>query len=78
MQSNVQHGGSRQARTDYAVHHPTANQFPPHTTNVSPLSSGAYTVPNNQGASPMWYPRDCWVSYMVGDELHLTIVLKRT
>jgi len=78
MQPNVQYSSSRQAGTDYAVYHPTANQFPPHTTNVSPLPSGAYTAPNNQGASPMWYLRDCWVSYMVEDELHLTIALKRT
>jgi hypothetical protein len=77
MQPNVQYD-TRQAGTDYAVYHPTANQFSSHATSVSALPSGAYAAPNNQGASPMWYPRDCWVSYMVEDELHLTIALKRT
>ena len=67
--SNVGQGGNNLG----SQHDFTANQFPDPTV---PLS-GAYTAPNNQGAFPVWRLHNVWVSYVMQDELHVTIAFTR-
>jgi len=83
MKPNVQYasGSVGQAEANnagYERYEPATDQFPRHTMNFSSLPPGAYTTPNNQGASPIWRVSDYWVSHASQDELHLTIALKRS
>jgi len=77
---NVQYasGSVGQAEANNAGYEPATEQLPRHTMNFSSLPPGAYTTPNNQGASPIWRVSDSWVSHASQDELHLTIALKRS
>jgi hypothetical protein len=71
--SNVGHGEANY-RSQY---HFTANQLSDPTMPFPYLVSGAYTAPNNQGAFPVWRLHNVWVSYVVQDELHVTIAFRR-
>ncbi|KAF8470389.1 hypothetical protein DFH94DRAFT_208371 [Russula ochroleuca] len=52
MMPNVQYDNVGQSRVNYAVNDFAADQFPNPAILLSPLLSGAYSVPNNQGAFP--------------------------
>jgi hypothetical protein len=77
MKPNVQYDNVGQSRVNYAVNDFAADQFPNPAILLSPLLSGAYSVPNNQGAFPVWRLLNGWVSYAAEDELHVTIALRR-
>jgi hypothetical protein len=77
MKPSLQYENLGQGETNYAGYDLTANQFPGYTTPFQPHLTGAYTAPNSQGVFPAWHLLDCWVSYAVQDELHVTIALRR-
>ena len=78
MKPNVQYSNVGQGGTNYGSQYDfTANQFPDPTVPFPYILSGAYTAPNNQGAFPVWHLHNVWVSYVVEDELHVTIAFKR-
>jgi hypothetical protein len=66
-----------QSTVNYAGNDFAANQFPNPANFLSPLLSGAYAVPNNQWAFPVWRLLNGWISYAAEDELHVTIALRR-
>jgi hypothetical protein len=78
IKSNVQYGSVRPTGANCSTDPQAIVQLPRHTMTFPPLLSGAHTEPNFQGASALWCLGDCRVSYASHDELHLTIVLKKS
>lgn len=75
---NVQYGSVRPTGANWSTDPPAIVQLPRHTMTFPPLLSAAHTEPNIQAASLLWCLGDCRVSYASHDELHLTIVLKKS